>query len=87
MRRFVDSYRKRFRAEPNFPALHAYDATRMLFAALEKTTRRQKIRQALLNMNHFESLQSDLAFDRYGDQKTPRLHLACISNGKFVKVD
>lgn len=86
MRRFVDSYRKRFRAEPNFPALHAYDATRMLFAALEKTTRRQKIRQALLNMNHFESLQSDLAFDRYGDQ-TPRLHLARISNGKFVKVD
>ena len=27
---FVEAYRKRFRSEPNFPALHAYDATRMI---------------------------------------------------------
>lgn len=87
MQQFVTAYLKRFRNQPNFPALHAYDATRLLLAALEKTVKGQNLRQSLLDMSHFEGLQSDLAFDRYGDQKNPQLYLARIENGAFVPVD
>lgn len=84
---FIEAYRKRFRAEPNFPALHAYDATRMLLSVLEKTTDPEKIRDELLKLESFAGLQSDVSFDRYGDLKNPRLHLAKVVNGQFTKAD
>lgn len=84
MRSFVAAYQKRFHAAPNFPALHAYDATRMILAVLEKTTDPEAIRKELLGMASYQGVQNDLTFDRYGDLKHPRLHLARISNGQFV---
>ncbi len=84
MQRFVAAYRERFRSSPNFPALHAYDATRMILAILEKTTDPQTIREELSKIENFAGLQSDLSLDRYGDLKRPLLHLAHINNGKFV---
>jgi len=84
---FVEAYRKRFRSEPNFPALHAYDATRMILSLFEKTTDPIALREELLKLEHFAGLQSDLAVDRYGDLKHPRLYLAQIVNGQFVKAD
>lgn len=84
---FVTAYRQRFGAEPNFPALHAYDATRLLISALEETTKPEELRDALLKIESFAGLQSDITFDRYGDLKHPRLHLAQIVNGRFVKAD
>mgnify|MGYP001817954416 FL=1 len=84
---FVKAYRKRFRADPNFPAFHAYDATRMLLNVLEKTTDPEKVRERLLKIESFAGLQSDISVDRYGDLKNPRLHLAKIVNGQFIKTD
>ncbi len=84
MQRFVEAYQERFRSSPNFPALHAYDATRMILAVLEKTTDPQAIREELLKVKNFKGLQSDLSLDRYGDLKHPLLHLAHITNGQFV---
>ena len=84
---FVEAYRQRFRAAPNFPAFHAYDATRMLLSVLEKTTDPEEIREELLKIESFEGLQSDISVDRYGDLKKPRLHLAKIVNGQFIRTD
>lgn len=84
---FVEAYRQRFRAEPNFPAFHAYDATRMLLSVLENTTDPEEIRKKLLKIDSFAGLQSDISFDRYGDLKKPRLHLAKIIDGQFIKTD
>jgi branched-chain amino acid transport system substrate-binding protein len=87
MQHFVSSYQERFHAQPNFPAMHAYDATRRILAILEKTTEPRRIREELLKTESFAGLQSDLAVDRYGDLKSPRLFLARITDGKFVKAD
>lgn len=87
MQQFVKAYQERFHSAPNFPALHAYDATRMILAILEKTTDPQAIREELLKIESFEGRQSDLSFDRYGDLKHPLLHLARITNGQFVVAD
>jgi branched-chain amino acid transport system substrate-binding protein len=87
MQSFVKNYRKRFRIEPNFPALHAYDATRMVLAALQKTTDPVEVREQLLQLGQFKGIQSNLAMDQYGDLKQPQLHLARIADGKFIDID
>ena len=87
MQNFVQAYQERFRSLPNFPAMHAYEATRMILAILEKTTDPQAIRKELLKMEQFAGIHSDLSVDRFGDLKHPRLHLAHIKNGQFVKAD
>lgn len=87
MQSFVKAYQKRFHSDPNFPALHAYDATRMVLAIMEITTEPQAIRQELLKMEVYNGLQSDLSFDRYGDLRHPVLNLARITNGQFIIAD
>ena len=87
MQNFVKAYQKRFHNSPNFPALHAYEATRMILAILEKTTDPQAIRKELLKLEQFSVIQADISVDRFGDLKYPQLHLAQIKNGQFVKAD
>lgn len=81
---FVKAYQERFLSPPNFPALHAYDATRMVLSILEKTTDPRSIRKELLDIKRYDGLYSDLSFDNYGDLKHPIIHLARITNGRFV---
>jgi branched-chain amino acid transport system substrate-binding protein len=87
MQNFVKAYQERFRNLPNFPAMHAYDATRMILAILKKTTDPQAIRKELLEMEAFAGIHSDISVDRFGDLKHPHLHLAYIKNGQFVKAE
>ena len=87
MRHFVSAYQKRFRSSPNFPALHAYDATRMVLSLLETTTDPKALRNEMLKLRRFDGVQSDLALDRFGEMKHPRVNLAHIVNGQFISVD
>ena len=85
VRHFVNAYQERFRSAPNFPALHAYDATRMILSVLEKTTDPETLRLELLNIEYFKGLQADLSFDRYGDLKHPIIHLGRITDGQVIR--
>lgn len=87
MQEFVKNYEKRFRSTPNFPAMHAYDATRMILAIIQEETSPEAIRSHLQKMENFNGLQSDLSLDRFGELKHPRLHLARISNGQFIRAN
>lgn len=87
MRHFVSAYEERFRSSPNFPALHAYDATRMVLSLLETTTDPKALRNELLKLRRFDGVQSDLALDRFGEMKHPRIDLAHIVNGQFISTD
>jgi len=87
MQSFVKRYKQRFRTTPNFPAVHAYDATRMILTIMREETDPDAIRSHLLNMESFRGLQSDLSFDRFGELKHPRLHFARIADGQFVSAD
>jgi len=87
MQEFVKSYEKRFRTTPNFPAMHAYDATRMILAIMQEETSPEAIRNRLLKIKNFSGLQSDLSLDRFGELKHPKLHLARIANGQFISAD
>jgi branched-chain amino acid transport system substrate-binding protein len=87
MQDFVKRYQKRFRTTPNFPAVHAYDATRLILTIMRQETGPEAIRNHLLNMGSLSGLQSDLSVDRFGELKHPRLHFARIANGQFVSAD
>jgi len=86
-RDFIKAYRKRYQTDPNFPAFHAYDATRILLKVLAEVSDPKAVRKKLLTGAHFAGVQNDLSFDRYGDLKNPRLYLARITDGKFVISD
>lgn len=84
---FVKAYQGRYSTTPNFPAMHAYDATRIALEVLEQTSDPKVVRRKLLSMSSFKGVQDQLAFDRFGDQKAPSLYLAHIVDGKFVTSD
>ncbi len=79
-------YEERFREPLNFPAVHAYDATRMALTALERATPGADLKQVLLDMDDFRGLQGPLAFDDFGDLHNPRIFLAQIFDGQFVRL-
>ena len=87
MQSFVKRYKQRFRTTPNFPAVHAYDATRLILTIMRQETDPEAIRNHLLNMESFSGLQTDLSVDRFGELKHPRLHFARIANGQFISAD
>jgi branched-chain amino acid transport system substrate-binding protein len=84
---FVKRYTRRFRAAPNFPAMHAYDATRMILTIMREETDPAAIRDRLRQMESFQGLQADLSFDRFGELKHPRLHFARIADGQFFSAE
>lgn len=84
---FVERYTRRFRAAPNFPAMHAYDATRMILTIMREETDPVAVRDRLRQMQSFRGLQTDLSFDRFGELKHPRLHFARIVDGQFISAD
>jgi len=84
---FQRTYKRRFQKRPNFPAIHAYDATRLLLAALEQTTPQQNLKKALLALDNFQGLQTPLSFDASGDLRNPQLFLARVVDGAFVRIE
>jgi branched-chain amino acid transport system substrate-binding protein len=84
---FKKEYEQRFHEPVNFPAVHAYDATRLVLAALDKSAPDQDLKKALLALNAFDGLQGQLSFDRFGDLRDPKIFLSKIVNGQFVNLD
>jgi len=84
-----DAFRQRFIAtygrEPRFSAVHAYDATALLVAALRSaTTDGRPLKQALLELGTFPGLQHEIEFDVYGDIGEVTLYPVQISAGRFA---
>lgn len=84
---FAKAFQQRYNSAPNFPAMHAYDATRIALQVLKKSTNPKDVRKKLLSISTFQGVEDELSFDRFGDQKKPNLYLARITDGKFVTSD
>lgn len=83
---FARAYRERFKSEPGYAALLAFDSARMVVAALEKTDQRQEIKPALLQIRHFGGVQDPVRIDDFGDVQR-RVHYGVVRNGKFAALD
>jgi branched-chain amino acid transport system substrate-binding protein len=84
---FVEAFKQRFRSTPSFPAVHGYDAAKFVLAGLKQGARSgPELKQYLLNLGEFESLQSSFKLNEYGDVKR-ELYLTKVRNGSFVVVE
>ncbi|ACM21785.1 ABC transporter, periplasmic substrate-binding lipoprotein, putative [Geotalea daltonii FRC-32] len=82
---FRKNYRERFRREPTFASVHAYDSAKLVFSALTRDSDPKKLKQTILSMANFNGLQDQIMIDRFGDPKrTP--FLMVIKNGTFQRV-
>jgi len=65
VQRFVKEFEKRFGRVPSQPAARAYDATLLLFAAIQRagSTDRTAIRDAMRNTKDFKGLQGTISID------------------------
>ena len=83
-REFVQGYTERFNEKPKFPALHAYDATRMVIAALAKgQAEGPQLKASLLALPPQPGAQGLVCFDEFGDLCAPELHLAVVKDGSY----
>lgn len=80
---FAQAYRERFKAEPGYAALLAFDSARMVVAALLKTDQRQEIKPALLQIRDFDGVQDPVRIDDFGDVQR-RVHYGEVRNGHFA---
>ena len=80
---FRDAYLKRFRQEPGYAGLFAFDAANVIFTALEGKTTDQSLKQALLAHRAFAGAQRKIAFDAHGDT-LGETFIVQIKDGAFV---
>jgi branched-chain amino acid transport system substrate-binding protein len=81
---FLERHQKKYGEKPIAPFhAHAYDAATMIFAAIEKITKRgpdgalyigrRALRDALYATKNFKGLTGNLTCDKYGDCADPRI--------------
>ena len=84
--RFVQDYKARFKAEPGFGAVLAFDAASMIIAGLQKTSEPQALKAAILGIGTFEGVQNPVTLDAYGDVSRS-VYFGVVKNGAFAKLD
>lgn len=83
---FLQAYRKRFKAEPGFGAVLAFDAANMLIAGLQKSQRPDALKSAILGLGSFDGVQGPVLLDATGDA-TRAVHFGIVRNGAFASIN
>ena len=84
--RFLDSYKARFKAEPGFGAVLAFDAANMVIAGLGKASEPSALKSTILGIGSFEGVQNRVALDTFGDA-TRSVYFGIVKDGAFAKLD
>lgn len=83
---FARTYRERFKQEPGFASVAAYDAVRATLQAIGRTSETLTLKQALLSAGPYQGLQEEWNFDAHGDARR-RTRVTVVQNGRFALVD
>ena len=83
---FRENYTRRFRQEPGFSGLYAFDAANIIFDALEKKAPEQALKQALLSRKTFQGTLRTITLDDFGDTQG-ETNLSKIKDGVFVPLN
>ena len=82
---FRKAYLARFKREPGFAGLLAFDATNVVLDGLAAQTSGQTLKQAILARREFAGAQSRVRFDAYGDALRDT-YLTTVRHGVFVRL-
>jgi branched-chain amino acid transport system substrate-binding protein len=83
--KFRTDFLARFKREPGFASVVAYDATQAIVKALRLKGNRS-LKQALLEAGPYDGVQGQWNFDRFGDAQR-KAFVTVVRNGRFVVVD
>ncbi|WP_323795456.1 ABC transporter substrate-binding protein [Nisaea sp.] len=81
---FRDSYIERFRSEPGFSSIAAYDAATVLFSALTDQVEDGTLKRSMDALDTIKGLQQDVDFDSFGDS-VRELVFVTVQNGEFIR--
>jgi branched-chain amino acid transport system substrate-binding protein len=84
---FRKTYLERYRREPGFPGVYAYDAAQVVLKVLRTREKGQGLKETILAIRQFEGLQGEFSFDDYGDVKRSNASISIVRNQKFVVVE
>lgn len=84
---FRAAYFKRFKKEPGFSGVYAWEATDAVLTALEKQKKEESLKQTILRLGRFKGLQNDFLFDRFGDVIRDNTSMTIIKDNKFVVLE
>ena len=88
VKKFVAAYKERFKKEPDQFAAQAYDALKIMAAALEKSgsnTDRKKLRDSLTTIKDFPGVTGKFAFDA---KRNPAMDVTVliVKDGQFIEL-
>ena len=83
---FKQKYAERFGILPNYTTVYAYDAVRMIAAALEINDDPQKMKETILKQKTFQSLVGPFELNGFGDTIRGN-YLLTVRDGRFEKIE
>jgi len=86
VRRFVEAFRARYKAEPDPGSALGYDAVRVLAEAMRRanTSSPAVVADTMRGLRGFEGVTGAFSFGPNGDLATPRVVKAVVRNGRFA---
>lgn len=85
VRRFVESYRKTFGADPDTWAAQSYDGMYLLAEAIRTAGEsREAIRNALVTMKNFDGVTGTITFNPAGDAEFRETSIVKVAGGRYV---
>ena len=81
---FKREYSEQFGSPPDFAAVHAYDAAMLIRRAYTEKKREESLKEAIVRIGTFTSLQGGLTINKYGDAQR-EYHVLVIRDGAFVR--
>ncbi|MDO9625784.1 MAG: ABC transporter substrate-binding protein [Pseudomonas sp.] len=83
---FLQIYSARYGEAAGFPALTAYNATRVVLQGLAEQRADESLKQTLLRLRRFQGLQGPIELDAYGDTSIPT-YITRIHQGQYRHAD
>ena len=83
---FKQAYQQRFGQSIDTAAVTAYNATQVLLHALRERQPQESLKQTLLRIRHFSSLQQPIDLDEFGDSAS-RFYLMVVRQGRFINAE
>lgn len=83
---FLTAYSARYGEAPSFPALTAYNATRVVLQGLNEQRNDETLKQTLLRVRQFEGLQGPIKLDAFGDTHSATF-ITRVHQGQYQHAD
>ncbi len=85
VKKFVDNYLKKYAKRPDLLAAQAYDAARLLLAALANSSDRDNVHNQLMQIRDFEGVSGKTTFGGHGEPEKV-VPVIQIKDGKYNQV-